>query len=93
MAVDITYDPAKDAANIASRGLSFRRAVEFEFETALIIMDTRRDYGEVRYRALGLLADHLHALVFTMRGETLHVISLRKANNREVRRYEQATRS
>jgi hypothetical protein len=53
--------------------------------------DTRRDYGETRYIALGHIGDRVHSLVFTPRGDALHVISLRKANRREVRRYETET--
>lgn len=89
--MDISYDPAKDARNVALRGLSFARAVDFDWASALIVEDTRRDYGERRYQALGLIDDRLHALVFTHRAARIHVISLRKANSREVRRYETQT--
>ena len=49
--------------------------------------DTRREYGERRLRVLALLGDRLHAAVITYRNEAVHVISFRKANDREVRRY------
>ncbi|MEZ5604893.1 MAG: BrnT family toxin [Burkholderiaceae bacterium] len=71
--------------------MSFERAAEFEFETALFRIDDRRNYGETRIRALGMLDGRLHALVFvetTSKG--IRVISFRRANAREVRRYEQA---
>ncbi len=48
----------------------------------------RRDYGEQRFQAIGYIDVRLHVLVFPPRGRTLHVISLRKANSREVKRYE-----
>jgi uncharacterized DUF497 family protein len=89
--VEISYDPAKNARNIANRGLSFDRAVEFDFETALFEVDARRNYGEERVTAIGRLGGVPHVLVFTFRGEVLRVISFRKANKREVQRYEQAT--
>jgi uncharacterized protein len=46
--MNITYDPAKNDRNIRERGLSFERTIEFDFETAIFWVDTRRDYGEVR---------------------------------------------
>lgn len=88
--MDISFDPAKDARNLATRGLSFARAADFEWETAVIKEDLRRDYGERRFQALGLIEDRLHMLVFTVRIATIHVISLRKANDREIRCYEEA---
>ena len=85
---EISFDPAKNEANICERGLSFALVKdEFEWSTAQVIEDTRRDYGERRYRALGLIGTRLHALIYTPRGTGIHVISLRKANQREVRRY------
>jgi uncharacterized DUF497 family protein len=91
--VDISYDPAKDARNIELRGLSFQRAAEFEFETALFTVDVRQDYGEIRYRALGFLDGRLHTLVFVENAKGIRVISFRKANKREVRHYEQANQA
>ena len=89
----IEYDTAKNEWNIRERGLSFDGVAEVNFETALIEIDDRRDYGEARMTAIGKLNGVLHVLIFTMRGEALRVISFRKANEREVRRYEQAARS
>ncbi|WP_309086442.1 BrnT family toxin [Chelativorans sp.] len=80
-------DPAKNARNVAERGIDFSAANAFEFETAVVAVDDRKDYGEVRKVAAGFIGPRLHILVFTMRGETCHVISLRKANKREIRSY------
>lgn len=85
--MDIRYDPAKNARNIEQRGLSFEQALDFEFETALFVLDTRRDYGEVRIRALGWLQGRLHALVFIETATGIRVISFRKANKREEKIY------
>jgi uncharacterized DUF497 family protein len=85
--VAITFDPAKNARNLRERGLSFERVEDFDFETAAFKIDDRRDYGEVRVRAVGFLDGKLHVLVFTERGEDLRVISLRRANRAEVRIY------
>jgi uncharacterized DUF497 family protein len=61
---------------------------EFEWDSALVVEDTRGDYGERRFQALGLIMGRLHALVFTPRAGRVHVISLRKANRREAGLYE-----
>ena len=91
--VDITFDAAKNARNIATRGISFEQAIEFEWDSALVVADTRRDYGEIRFQAFGLIAERLHVLVFTPRSGKTHIISLRKANKREVERYEAQAQS
>jgi hypothetical protein len=86
--MEISFDPAKNAINIALRGLSFERAADFEFETALFSPDVRHDYGEARIRALGWLNGRVHALVFVETRHGIRVISFRKANKREVNIYE-----
>jgi len=48
----ISFDPEKNARNIAERGLSFERVVELDWDTAVVVEDTRRDYGEPWLRAL-----------------------------------------
>jgi uncharacterized protein len=54
----------------------------------MAVEDDRRDYGERRLRVMALLGRRLHVAVITYRGDALHVISFRKANSREVKRYE-----
>jgi hypothetical protein len=84
----ISFDPRKNQRNMAERGLSFELVEEFEWDSALVVDDVRRDYGERRFQALGMITGRLHALVFTPRAGCVHVISLRKANRREIRLYE-----
>jgi uncharacterized protein len=90
--VEISFDPKKSERNIKERALSFERANDFEFETALYLVDSRKDYGETRIRAFGFLDGRLHALVFTPRGGGIRVISFRKAKKSEVKRYEEAAK-
>ena len=85
--MEISHDSAKNERNIQDRGLSFEAAADFDFETALVYVDERRDYGEARYVALGLLEARLHVLCFTEASDGIRVISFRKANSREVSRY------
>ena len=89
----ISFDPAKDVRNKKERGLSFESVAEFDFESAYFEVDSRRDYGEMRVRALGLLDGRLHALVFVETVTGIRVISFRRANKREVKRYEQASQT
>ena len=89
----IEFDPAKSARNLRERGLPFERAAEFDFETALIWIDARKPYPEVRFSALGLLGGRVHSLVFTETADGIRIISFRKANEREVERYAQKTQS
>jgi uncharacterized DUF497 family protein len=88
-----SYDPAKSEKNMALRGLSFELVSEFEWETSLIAEDIRHDYAEKRYQALGFIGMKLYMLVFTLRAELIHVISLRRANQRERKKYVTQTSS
>jgi uncharacterized DUF497 family protein len=58
-----------------------------DWASAVIIEDTRKDYGERRFRVFGYAGERLYALVFTPRGDAVHIISFRKANGREIKRY------
>jgi hypothetical protein len=83
----ITFDPNKNAANIEHRGLSFEQVEELDWDTALVLEDDNKDYGERRFRVFGYLGGRLHALVYTPRGDAVHVIPFRKTNAREVKRH------
>ena len=83
----ISYDPAKNIRNIRERGLSFDAAVDFDFGSALFTVDDRREYGETRFVAIGMLAERLHVLCFKEVSDGIRVISFRRANEREVNRY------
>jgi uncharacterized DUF497 family protein len=67
--------------------LSFELVELTEWATALMEEDTRKAYGERRFQVLGYIGERLHAMVFTPREGKVHVISLRKANSREVKKY------
>lgn len=85
--MNITFDPSKNQKNIRDRGLSFEDSVKFDFSTAAFAVDTRRDYGETRHVATGYLGNRLHVLCFVETKDGIRVISFRKANAREVKRY------
>ena len=84
----IEYDPAKDADNVAKHGVSFAQYAGFDTEP-VIVVDDRADYGETRFRAFGRLEGEGYAIVFTLRGETMRLISFRRAHDKEMRRHDQ----
>jgi uncharacterized DUF497 family protein len=81
------HDPKKLAANVANHQVWFHEADGFEWETALIAVDGRKRYGETRFEAKGYIGLRLYVMIFTLRETALRIISLRKANPREMRRY------
>lgn len=82
--------PPKASATNASAACRSRWLVaQLDWSNAVIEEDDRKDYGERRYRVIGYIGDRLHAVIFTPRAGKVHVISLRKANKREVKQHEQ----
>ncbi|MFS8037950.1 BrnT family toxin [Xanthobacter sp. AM11] len=77
----------KAATNLAKHRVPMRAASRFEWDSALERIDARQPYGEVRCTAIGFIGERLHVMVFTRRGLHVRVISLRKANIREVKFY------
>ena len=83
----ITFDPAKRAWTLAERNLDFAEAAEFFSGTTIDIPDIRRDYAETRIMSVGHLRGRMMIVVWTPRSDARHVISMRKANDREKARY------
>ena len=86
--MEISYDPEKRAKTLAERGLDFDDAVHVFAGATIEFEDDRRDYGETRIATFGLLNGRMVALVWTPRGKARHIISMRKANEREKKIYE-----
>ena len=87
------FDPAKDAVNRAKHGVSLALAEVLFAGPSLSMADDRFDYGEVREIAFGLVNNRLFVCVYADRQGERRVISLRKANQREVKRYGEDLRS
>lgn len=81
------HDPEKLARNVAQHHIWFGEAELFDWTNAVIEHDARRQYAETRFKAMGMIGDRLHALIFCFRETKIRIISLRKANPREVKRY------
>jgi hypothetical protein len=83
----VNYDLAKNAANLAKHGVALELATNLDWDSALTWLDTRCDYGEPRMSALVLLRTRLYFVAFVDRADERRIITLRKANSREVKRY------
>ncbi|HQY22130.1 MAG TPA: BrnT family toxin [Gammaproteobacteria bacterium] len=87
----IDFDPEKSNKNIRERGLAFELIVEFDWETAIYAEDIRSLYAERRFITIGYIGQRLHVVCFTPIKGGIRAISFRKANLREVKRYEKET--
>lgn len=83
--MDIEYDPEKDAANLAKHGVSLALGAIVLENCIGDVMDDRRDYGEPRINAFGVVEGRLFVCTYTMRSETHRLISVRKASRQEQR--------
>ncbi len=83
--MEIEFDDAKDDANRAKHGLPLALGAVVLENLIGEVMDDRRDYGEVRVNAFGLIAGRLYACTYTKRGSVFRIISLRKASRQEQR--------
>ena len=81
------FDSRKDVINLSKHGLSLAAAALLSWDVALVWIDGRADYGEVRMVALVPMGDTLLFVAFVDRESARRIISLRKANRREVSRY------
>ncbi len=86
----IEFDPAKNASNLEKHGLSLALAAELDWDASLVWVDERYEYGELRMIALAPDTGILYCVAFVDRGVTRRIISLRKANRREVKHYVQS---
>ena len=88
MTTDFEWDKeTKDTKNRAKHKIALEQAKRLDWSTAKFEIDDRREYEEVRVVAYGLLENRLFVCVFTDRDGKRRIISLRKANKREIKRY------
>ncbi|HEV7877561.1 BrnT family toxin [Bradyrhizobium sp.] len=87
--MEFDWNPAK-CRRISPTAVDFADVlVGFIDPARKVVRDDRKDYGEVRYNMLAKVNGRVFHITFTERGEILRIISARKANQREQRRYEQ----
>jgi len=83
-----TCDPNKSRANYFKHGIVLEFAQYLDWTKEVVWQDVRHNYNEVRMSGLVPLEGKLYAVVYVLRAESTRMISLRKANNREMKRYE-----
>ena len=88
--MELEWDEAKRESNLAKHGLDLAVSLELFADYFMERLDTRQDYGEDRWVALGIIRGMVVVLIYTERDDTLRPISLRKATVQERGIYEQA---
>ena len=83
----VEFDFAKDELNLAKHGVSLALARQLDWDAALVWVDDRFAYGETRMIALAPAKNTLYYVAFVDRGEVRRIISLRRAERREVKHY------
>ncbi len=83
----IEFDPTKDASNQLKHGVSLAMAAELDWDAAWVWVDERFEYNEMRMIALAPKTEILYCVAFVDRGDVRRIISLRRANRREVKHY------
>jgi uncharacterized DUF497 family protein len=81
------WDEEKARSNLRKHGVDFGDVQYFEFETAIDWLADQSIYGEDRIVAVGVLRSKIHTLVYTLRGTSIRVISLRRASRKEANDY------
>ena len=85
--MDLEWDEEKRQKTISERGLDFADLARIDFDNALTFADHRKDYGESRYISFGHLDGRLCAFCWTARADRIRIVSMRKANDRERKKY------
>ena len=85
--MQIEFDTGKRDKTLLERGLDFARAAEVFAGVTVTIEDARRNYGEARFITVGVLDGRSVVLIWTPRGDARRIISMRKANEREISQY------
>ncbi len=83
------WDDTKRSSNLAKHGIDFKEAERFFNSEPICFEDFRQNYNEKRFIAFGKIEERLIITVYTLRKDNIRIISMRKANARERRLYEQ----
>jgi len=83
------WDEEKAERNQAKHSVSFPFAARaFDDEHRVTVINNRHDYRETRYITLAKIDNRLYVVAFTIRLSSIHLVSARKANQKEVKRYD-----
>ena len=89
--MELEWDEAKRRNTLERRGLDFADVENFDYDTVISVPDRRLDYGEERFNAYGYLWGALCTYCFTWRNGRMRIISMRRANDRERKKYQAGT--
>jgi uncharacterized DUF497 family protein len=85
--MEIEYDPNKNALNLKKHGIALSFAAFLDWDNALVWVDDRFHYDELRLVGLVPHENTLYTIAYAERGEIWRIISLRRAERREVEYY------
>ena len=85
--MDFEWGSFKNQRNIEKHGIDFTDAVRIFERPTLTVVDNRRNYGEKRIVAMGTVEDVILYVVYTVRDGIWRIISARRANRRERKKY------
>jgi hypothetical protein len=85
--VEYEWDDKKNAINLTKHKVDFALAEAFDWESSLVVRDSKHSQNEPRFTAIGFIGDRLYVCIYTWRGTVRRIISLRKANNHERKLY------
>ena len=83
------WDKTKQRENLCKHGLSFEDAPLVFAGACVTFEDKRYDYREERFITLGQLEGRVVVIAHTPRGKKIRIISMRKANSREQKIYQE----
>jgi uncharacterized DUF497 family protein len=87
LSMEISFDPARDAANIQERGIPPAFGAVILARAVGELEDTRQDYGEIRQRAFAEVEGKWFQRVYTLRGEVRHIITVHRIDEKRVKRW------
>lgn len=91
--IEFEWDENKNKTNIKKHGISFERAKSIFDNPTVDSIDTRKEYGEIREKSIGLMDNVVVVVVVhTDRKSKIRIISARIANKEEKQNYEKATK-
>ncbi len=83
------WDEVKNRSNSDKHGVDFKQAtIVFEDENKILSPDNRKDYGEERFKVVGMSLDLILSAIYTVREDNLRIISARAASKKEREEYE-----
>jgi uncharacterized DUF497 family protein len=85
--MEFEWDEAKHAQTLRNRGIGFDDGALIFAGRIIVWSDTRQDYGEARFRAIGQSCDDILHVAFTHRGDITRIISVRRANRKEIEQW------